>query len=72
MPARRRIFLTCAALPAGKRPGLFDEVMEALRALDKQVIEGAGASTLFRGLLRTSPTWKMAVSKRSRADPVRR
>jgi hypothetical protein len=46
--------------------------MEALRALDKQVIEGAGASTLFRGLLRTSPTWKMAVSKRSRADPVRR
>lgn len=41
--------------PGGKRPGLFYEVMVGLRALDKQVIEGAGASTLFRGLLRTTP-----------------
>jgi hypothetical protein len=35
--------------------GLFDEVMEALRALDRQVKQGAGASTLFRDLLRTTP-----------------
>lgn len=40
--------------PPGDK-GLFDEVMKALRALDRQVKQGAGASTLLRGLLRTTP-----------------
>jgi hypothetical protein len=38
--------------PGGKRPVLFDDVMEALHTLDKQATEGAGISARFRRLLR--------------------
>jgi hypothetical protein len=37
--------------PGGKRPVPFDDVMEALRTLDKQANEGARSSTFLQRLL---------------------
>jgi hypothetical protein len=44
--------LRCA--PGGKQPVLFDDVMEALRTLDKQASEGRNDSAHYRRVLRRS------------------
>ena len=50
--------------PGGKKPVRFDDVMEALRALDKQAQQGGDTAARYRRVLRRS----QLLSKRSDAD----
>jgi hypothetical protein len=50
--------------PGGKKPVRFDDVMEALRALDKQARQGGDAAARYRRVLRRG----RLLSKRSDAD----